>query len=541
MSPWRSDRVAALLAFALGAMLAGNGCTRHDERAGAAVLRLSQRNEPATLDPHLATLPDEFFIARALFEGLTVPNPSEGPPLPGVATRWESSPDGLSWTFHLRRDARWSNGDAVTARDFLFSFRRALTPTLAAPKAQLFFAVKDAAAYCRGAVTDFAQVGFAAPDDHTLVITLQEPCPYLPALAASGAWLPVHRGTLEKFGGAASRDGAWTRPGNLVGNGPFILTEWRKDQHLAAVPNPHYHSAARIRVAGLRFQIYDSGDTEERAFRAGQVDVTLAVPFSKLGAYAHPVLRRQPLHETRYFALNTTRPPLDDPRVRRALSLALDRAALVSSVLRGSQQAALSFVPPGLGGYTGEPRLREDAAEARRLLAEAGFPDGRGFPRLELSAWGINPVTLEAVQQMWRSRLGIETAIVQREGKVHMASVIAGDFAIAFMPAIPDYDDASAIFNEWLGGATGNFSRWSNARFDRLAGEAGRAPDTARRNALYREAEEILLAEMPVLPLYFNAQDYLLSPRVRGWRQDALWNRFYPDVTLQPDSPAPNP
>jgi oligopeptide transport system substrate-binding protein len=262
------------------------------------------------------------------------------------------------------------------------------------------------------------------------------------------------------------------------------------------------------------------------------------VPFTKLGSYANPILRRQPLHETRYFALNTTRPPLDDPRVRRALSLALDRGALVSGVLRGGQQPALSFVPPGLGGYTGEPRLREDAGEARRLLAEAGFPGGSGFPRLELSAWGINPVTLEAVQQMWRRELGVETAIVQREGKVHMAAVLAGDFAIAFLPAIPDFDDASALFNEWLAGATGNFSRWRNDRFDRLVREAGRTTDTPRRNALYREAEEILLAELPVLPLYFNSQDYLLAPRVRGWRQDALWNRFYLDVTLQDEAPS---
>ncbi|MBA3849734.1 MAG: peptide ABC transporter substrate-binding protein [Opitutus sp.] len=517
-------------------------CSKQDTAIPASaekLLRLSQRNEPATLDPHLATLPDEFFVARALLEGLTAPNPAEGPPLPGVASRWEASPDGLRWTFHLRPDAKWSNGDAVTARDFLFSFQRALTPALAAPKAQLFLPVKNAAAFYRGTLADFAQVGFSAPDDHTLVVALEKPCAYLPALAASGAWLPVHRATLEKSGGAAARDGAWTRPGRFVGNGPFVLTEWRKDQHLAAIPNPHYHSAARVRVRGLRFQVYDSGDTEERAFRAGQVDVTLAVPFTKLGAYAPPILRRQPLHETRYFALNTTRPPLDDTRVRQALSLALDRSALVASVLRGGQQAALNFVPPGLGGYSGEPRLHEDSAAARRLLAAAGFPEGRGFPRLELSAWGVNPATLEAVQQMWRRGLGIETAIVQREGKVHMASVLAGDFAIALMPAIPDYDDPSALFNEWLGDAPGNFSRWANGRFDRLVREAGRTPDTARRNTLYREAEAILLAELPMLPLYFNAQDYLLTPRVRGWRQDALWNRFYLDVTLSNERPAP--
>lgn len=523
-------------------LLALAGCSRRESGSGAAaeqLLRLSQRSEPATLDPHLATLPDELFVTRALLEGLTTPNPVEGPPLPGVAARWEASDGDRRFTFFLRRDAAWSNGDRVTAHDFLYSFQRVLTPALGAPKAHLFFAVKNAERFYRGEIADFSQVGFSAPDDHTLVVELAEATPHLPALASSGPWLPVHRATIERFGRGAARDATWTRPRNFVGNGPFILTDWRPDQHLAAAPNPHYHSAARVSVRGLRFQVYDSGDTEERAFRAGQVDVTLAVPFVRLTAYEPPTLRRQPLHETRYFALNVTRPPLNDLRVRQALSLALDRPAVVNQVLRGGQQPAFNFLPPGLGGYTGEARLRRDSDEARRLLAAAGFPAGRGFPRLEISAWGISPAVLEAVQQMWRRELGIETAIVQREGKVHMASVLAGDFAIAFMPAIPDYDDASALFGEWITGATGNFSRWSHAEFDRLVRAAGRTVEPEQRNALYRAAEDILLAELPVVPLYFNTQNYLVAPRVRGWRQDALWNRSYLDVSLSDESSSP--
>ncbi len=501
------------------------------------LLRLSQRNEPATLDPHLATLPDEFFLIRTLAEGLVVPNPNGGAPLPGVAEHWETSPDGLTWTFHLRANARWSNGDPVTAADFVYSFRRALTPALGAPKAQLFFALKNAAAFYRGQLADSAQVGVAAPDARTLVLTLAQPAPHLLALAASGPWLPAHPASVEKYGGAAARDGAWTEPGRYVGNGAFVLTEWRKGQHLLATRNPHYHAAERIKLTGVRHQIYDSGDTEERAFRAAQVDITMAVPFTKLEHYAPPILRRQPLHETRYFALNTTRPPLDDARVRRALALALDRDALVRHVLRGAQRPALSFIPPGLGGYTGTTQLRPDAAAARALLAAAGFPDGKNFPKLEVAAWNVNPAILEALQQMWRHELGIETAIVQREGKVHMAAVIAGDFTIALMPAIPDYDDPAALFDELTTGATGNFGRWTNTRYDELAGRAHRETDPARRTELYRHAEELLLAELPVVPLYFNAQDYLVAPRVSGWRQDALWNRFYENVTLTNETP----
>ncbi|MBI5426214.1 MAG: peptide ABC transporter substrate-binding protein [Opitutae bacterium] len=512
------------------------GCRRDAPASTEQLLRISQRNEPATLDPHLATLPDEFFLIRALTEGLVVPNPAGGPPLPGVAERWATSADGLTWTFHLRADAHWSNGDSVTAADFVYSFRRALTPALGAPKAPLFFVLKNAAAFYRGHISEPTQLGVTAPDARTVVLTLEQPTPHLLALAASGPWLPVHSATVEKFGGATARGAPWTEPGHYAGNGPFILAEWRKAQHLLVTRSPHYHAVDRIKLTGVRYQIYDSGDTEERAFRAGQVDLTMAVPFTKLDNYAAPTLRRQPLHETRYFALNTTRPPLDDIRVRRALALALDRDAIVRNILRGAQRPALSFIPPGLGGYTGAAQLTPDPAAARALLAEAGFPGGKGFPKLELAAWNVNPAILEAAQQMWRRELGIETSIVQREGKVHMAAVIAGDFAIALMPAIPDYDDASALFDELTTGAPGNFPRWSDARYDELARDARRETDATRRTELYRAAEQRLLDQLPVVPFYFNSQDYLVAPHVSGWRQDALWNRFYEEVTLSHES-----
>ncbi|MDP2137047.1 MAG: peptide ABC transporter substrate-binding protein [Candidatus Didemnitutus sp.] len=530
MSGWRIKSAATLVGLAA---LALGACAKR-EAPEAQLLRISQRNEPATLDPHLATLPDEFFVIRALAEGLLVPHPNGGAPLPGAAESWSVSADGLHYTFKLRREARWSNGEPLTARDFLFSFERVLNPALGAPKAALFYAVKNAQAYHLGELKQFADVGFAAPDDYTLTLELAEPAPHLPALAASGPWLPVPRTVVEKSGRSTSRENNWARAGNHVGNGPFVLTEWRKNQHLLVQPNRYYHAAARLHLEGVRFQVYDSGDTEERSFRAGQVDVTMAVPATKLEAYTSPTLRRQPLHETRYLALNLTVPPLNDPRVRRALSLAIDRTALVQNVLRGGQRPAANFVPPGLGDYAGYERIATDPAAARLLLEQAGFPQGANFPRLELTSWGVNPSVLEAIQQMWRRELGIDIRIVQREGKVHMAALLAGDFALAFMPAIPDYDDPAAIFGELTTGATGNFPRWSSPRFDRLVADATRTSDPVRRNALYRDAEETLLAELPVIPLYFNFQNYLVAPRVRDWRQDALWNRYYLDTSLDP-------
>ncbi len=525
---WRAgSRLTPWVLCVLWALCAG--CAKREEsKKSEAILRISQRNEPATLDPQVSALPDEFFIIRALSEGLVTPAPAGGTQ-PGAAEKWETSSDGLTWTFHLRADARWSNGDAVTARDFVYTIRRALTPALAAPKAPLFFALKNAAAFYRGAVTDFASVGAAAPDDHTLVLTLEHPTPHLLALVASGPWLPVHEATVEKFGN--TRDSAWTRPGNFVGNGPFVLAEWQHNQHIVVKKNPHYHNAGHVLLDGISFDAFDNGDSEERAFRAGQLDVTMSVPFSKLPTYAAPVLQTQPLAETRYLALNVSRPPLNDPRVRHALALALDRQSLVDAVLKGGQQPTLNYIPANLGDYTPVARVNADAKTARWLLAEAGFPEGRGFPSLELSTW-TNPSVVEAIQQMWRRELGIEVSIVQREAKVHQAALHSGDFAIGFMPAIPDYGDPAALFGELVTGASNNFSHWSNANYDSLVAEAGRTSDATRRLELYHEAESVLVTELPIVPLYFNTQNFLVAPRVHGWRQDPLWTRYYLDVSL---------
>jgi len=511
-------------------------CSKREPAASTAqVLRISQRNEPVTLDPQLATLPDEYFPARALFEGLTTPAPDGGTPRPGIAERWESSADGLTWTFHLRADAKWSNGDPVTAPDFVYSFRRILTPSLGAAKAPLLFVVRNARAYLRGEVTDFAAVGVAAPADRTLVVTLEHPAAWLPALAATGAWLPVHRPTLVQHGeGRASR---WSEAGNLVGNGPYTLAAWNRAQQIELHKNPHYWNRAAVHIPVIRLVMFDNNDAEERAFRAGQLDVTMTVPPARLDHYLKnesTLLRRQPLHETRYLALNTRHGPLADVRVRQALALALDRTALVTNVLKGGQQPTGELIPAGLGGLAPDAPLpvTPDPVEARRLLAEAGFPDGRGFPRLEFSTWTNTPV-LEAIQQMWQQNLGITTAITLREGRAHLGALAAGDFDLALMPLIPDYDDPFDAFGEFLSDSPSNYGRWTHAGYDREVIAAGRTLDATTRAARYRAAELILQEEMPAIPLYLSSQNYLVSPRVQGWRSDRLWTRYYTDVSLQ--------
>ncbi|MDI1250397.1 MAG: peptide ABC transporter substrate-binding protein [Lacunisphaera sp.] len=506
------------------------GCSRREAPASSGqILRLAQRNEPATLDPQLATLPDEFFIIRALSEGLLTPDPAGGTPLPGAAASWEVSSDGLTYTFHLRPNAKWSNGDPVTAQDFVYSIHRALDRATAAPKASLFLGLRGAFQELTGIIDFPVPLGVTAPDPHTLVLTLTQPTADFPSFVASGPWIPVHRQSVEQHGRR------WTSPLNYIGNGPFTLVDWKPNQRITVRKNPLYRDAAAVQLEAIQFLAFDSGDTEERAFRTGQVDVTMAVPFTKLATYRAEqpaLLRSVPLHETRYLALNTTRPPLHDPRVRRALALVIDRVALVEKVVL-SGRPALNFVPPGLGGYAPEAMITADSAEARRLLAAAGFPGGRGFPKLELATWPVNPAQLEAVQQMWARELGIAVTLAPREARTHLAALAAGDYDLAFMTAIPDYDGASDLFQRLTAGSPDNYPHWANADYDHLVAAAGRLDTVAARNAAYQQAEKVLLEEMPVIPLYFNVQNFLVSPAVKDWQADRLWTRFYRQVRLE--------
>jgi oligopeptide transport system substrate-binding protein len=510
------------------ALLFVAGCTPRAPAPAPSILRIAQRNEPGDLDPARASLPDDFFVIRALGEGLVTPAPDGGHPLPAAASHWDISADGLTYTFHLRRDATWSNGEPVTAADFVASYCRVLTPATAAPKASLFFPVHGAEEFYRGRLADFARVGFRAENEFTLVVTLAHPAAHFLAYAASGPWIPVNPRVIARHG----RN--WTRPENHVGNGPFTLSEWRAHQRIAVRQRADYWDAGAIGIEGIHFLTFDSGDAEDRAFRAGQLDVTMAVPYTKLTGYAAAqpsLLRHSPLHETRYLSFNTTRPPLNDTRVRRALALAVDRSAIVNHVLQGGLTTAHHYVPAGLGGFVPSVQLTENAAEARRLLAEAGFPGGAGFPVLELTGWTQTTV-LEAVQAMWKEQLGLTVRIAVREARVHLAALQQGDYDIGFMTAIPDVADPAALLQELGSGAPGNYPQWRDLAFDRLLAQAGTAATPAARLKLLARADAHLTAECPVAPLYFNARNYLISPAVRGWREDAMWTRFYKRVTL---------
>ncbi len=530
-------RRSSVLFYALSCLVAviATSCAKREPASASAnepqTLRLSQRNEPGSLDPAVTTLPDEFAIERTLLEGLLIPGANGGEPQPGVALRFDVSPDRLIYTFRLRPDAKWSDGAPVTATHFVEAYHRLLTPATAAPKASVFYPVKNAQAFVTGTLTDFSAVGFRAADAHTLVITLAQPTPRFPHYVASGPWLPVRADLVAKHGRH------WTRPENFVGNGPFTLAEWRAHQRLVVKKNPQWHGAATVRLGEIHFLHFDDGDSEERAYRAGQLDATMAVPASKVEVYARErpaELHRAPMIETRYLAFNTRRAPLSDVRVRRALALAIDRELIAARVLRGQQTAASRLIPAALdaGDASANNAHRHDPAHA--LLAAAGFPAGKNFPRLEVAAWSKSQIaTLEAIQAMWRKELGLEIAIITREAGVHLSSLASGDYDIAFITQIPDVADAADILGDFATGAPENYAHWSDATFDAALARAAPLADPNARTAALRLAEDRLLAEAPVTPLYFNTKLWLMSPRVRGWQEDGLWSRCYQQVFFE--------
>jgi oligopeptide transport system substrate-binding protein len=536
----RSAGWVPVILLALGLLL--GACTRRETDVHRGdreqILYRGIGSEVSDLDPQLVTGLAEQCIVSALFEGLVTEDPHDLHPVPGVAERWEISPDGLTYTFHLRADARWSNGDPVTAHDFTASFRRILSPSLAADNATLFNLVLNAEAFNQGRLADYAQVGFAAPDDRTLRITLAHPTPYFLALLAQMPWLPVPLRVIKEFGAVDQRGNSWTQPGRLVSNGPFVLKTWKPNEVIIVEKSPIYWDAARVRLHAIHFHPIDSQDAEERAFRTGQLHVTYTLPADKIDAYrraAPQLLRCDPYFNTYFFRLNVRRPPLDNEQVRRALGLAVDRQAIVEHVLHGGQQPAKSLTPPGLVDYTPPAGVATNFAAARQLLAAAGYPGGHGVPPMELlyNNSENHRLLAEAVQEMWRRELGVQVRLVNQELKVVLEARRTGQYQILLSDWVGDYPDASTFLDVWRGDSGNNHTGWASADYDALLRAAAYTGDPAGRAELLRRAESLLLAAMPVVPLYFNTHVFLLSSSVHGWHSTVLDHHPYKYVWLE--------
>jgi ABC-type oligopeptide transport system substrate-binding subunit len=474
---------------------------------------------PEFIDPNLVSESSGTSIVLNLFETLYVAAPDNSPPRPGAALRHDVSPDGLTWTFHLRPNMRWSDGTPVTAHDFVYGWRRGLDPTTGSKNAQLLWFIRGAADYNQGRTSDPNSVAIHAPDDLTLVVGLVGPTPFLDTLVTYTAFAPIPRHAVEKHGVA------WTRPANIVTNGAFLLAEWHERDRFVLKKNPDFWDAANIALDGSIIFHSEEERRNENLYAAGQIHV--ARPLSQDSV-------RQWIRDGRadlridlnmciyYYSLRMDRPPFSDARVRRAFNLALDKERLTRHILGAFQQVATTVVPAMVepfSRYRPSPGPDFDPDRGAVLLATAGHPRGVALPPLEISyntSEGHKRIAEFAARQ-WSETLGVPMTSANMEWKSLLKKQSAGDFQITRTAWCADYPDAMTFLEVFQSGSENNYAAYRNPAYDALLERARREPDPAERNALLCAAERGLVDDMPVVPMYQYTRATLIRPEVRGY------------------------
>jgi len=510
-------RLAALATtFTFGVAIAAHAET---------VLNRGNGAEPETLDPHKSTGVPEANIIYEYLEGL-VTYDVNGEIAPGVATSWDISDDGLTYIFHLRDDSKWSNGDPVTAEDFVYSLRRAVDPVTAADYASVLAPIKNAEEIIASKVPP-DQLGVEAVDAHTLKITLNGPTPYFIGLVRHHIAYPVHRATVEKFGDQ------WTRPGNAVGNGAYTIAEWTPQASLTLVKNPTFHDAANVKIDKVVFYPTEDIPEELKRFRAGELDITYEVPSDQIKWAEQNMpeeLHNTPYFGTYYYVVNLTQEPLNDVRLRRALALAIDRETLTEKITQGGELPGYSWVPPGIPGYTPQYVDFKDMTqeqrneEAKKLLAEAGYgPDNPLTIELLYNTSDNHKKIAVAVAAMWKQTLGVVANPVNQEWKVYLETRDQKQYQIARAGWIGDYVDPVNFLDLFISTAgERNDAGYNNPKYDDLLKQAAQTSDLAARAKLLEEAEQIFLNDLPLIPIYTYTTQHMVSKKVEGWEDNVL-------------------
>ncbi len=501
------------------------------------VLYAGNGAEVQNLDPHLVSGVTEHRVLSSLFEGLTDLDPESMQPVPAAADSWTVSSDGLVYTFHLRETGRWSNGDPVTAHDFVYAWKRILTPGLGAEYAYMLHCIRNAQAYNEGRLSDFSQLGIAAPDKHTLSLTLENPTPYLLAMQTHFTWFPVHQATVERHGAMDERINPWTLEGNHVGNGAFRLEAWRPNDYIRVTRNPHYWNAEKVRLAAIEYYPYSNEQTEERNFRAGALQLTSTVPSSKIPLYhmeQPDSIVVHPYCGVYFYRVNVTKPPMNDKRVRQAFALALRRKDLAENVLKGGEAPARNLTPPNTAGYTFPEPLQENIQRARQLLSEAGYPDGIGMPPVEIlyNTSEGHKLVAEAAQRMWKESLGAEVRLLNQDWKVYLDSMNHLDYGLARSAWIADFLDPINFLECFVSGGGNNRTGFASEQYDRLIASARAEPVPSKRMGVLMKAERLLMDEMPIIPIYFYTWKFLKSPEVQGLHPNLLGYIRWTDLSL---------
>ena len=499
-------------------------------------------SEPQGIDPHIVTGVPEHHILISLCEGLTIPNPNPDDMngyMAGTAESWSVSEDGKEYIFNINENARWSNGDPVTANDFVWSWKRILTASLGSQYPDMLYYLVGAYEYHNGLTNDFNEVGVKAIDQKTLKVNLKNPTPFFLGLLSHYSTWPVHKETVLKYGDIDDRNGEWTRPGNFVCNGPFQLKSWELNNKIVVEKNPYYYDASIVKLNEIHYYPVSNVMTEDRMFRAGQLHLTSTLPSQKCPIYIeeNPNLRIDPYMGTYFYRINTNHEALKDVRVRKALAYSIDRELLVDKVTKCGQIPAYSFTPPGSNGYEPKTQIPFDPELAKSLLEDAGYSDENPFPKLEI-LFNTNEdhrkIAL-AIQQMWQVNLGIEIELVNQDWKVYLNREMIGDFQISRAGWIGDYEDPNTFLDLMRPNRGNNKTGWENKEYDELVEKANTINNQSERYEMLYKAEEILIDNMPIIPLYTYVRSYQLSPDVKGFNPHILDHHHPKFIYLERD------
>ena len=561
-----------LLAFILAGC--GKSVSPVDSSIETGVFHFGNGSEPQGIDPHIVTGVPEHHILISLCEGLTIPNLNSGSNLPGAAESWTVSEDGKEYIFKLNKNGKWSNGDPVTASDFVWSWMRILTASLGSQYPDMLYYLEGAEEYhtwkskedlnsmlvselandkdpeilasIEEAILNhepkplFDTVGVKAIDEYTLKVNLKNPTPFFIGMLSHYSTWPVHKETVLKHGEIDDRNGQWTRPGNFVCNGPFQLKSWELNNKIVVEKNPNYWDAKKVSLNEMHFYPVSNVMTEDRMFRAGQLHVTSTLPSQKCPIYIeenNPDLRIDPYMGQYFYRLNIDNPSLRDVRVRKALAFSIDRKLLVEKVTKCGQIPAYSFTPPGSNGYQPDTKIPFDPELAKELLNDAGYSETNPFPKLEI-LFNTNEDHRKlalAIQQMWQQNLGIEVELVNQDWKVYLSREMVGDFQVSRAGWIGDYEDPNTFLDLMRPNRGNNKTGWEDANYDLIIERANSTNDQTQRYELLKEAERILIDNMPIIPLYTYVRSYQLSPDVKGYNPHILDHHHPKFIYLERD------
>jgi oligopeptide transport system substrate-binding protein len=501
----------------LAAVLFLPNCTKTDstpEDFHNRFLNFSAGGEPENIDPGYASESISTVIISTLFEGLVSERPKDGDPLPAAAEKWIISKDKKVYTFHLRKNVKWSDGSLLTAHDFVYSWERVLNPKTAAQYAFIMYYIQNAKAYNKGELTDFSKVGVRALGEHKLKITLENPTPFFLDLLTYSTFSPVPQHIVEKFGDK------WTRPKNIISNGPFMMKSWRPHDKIVAVKNPHYWGREGVSLSGIKFFSIEDNETELKMYESGLLDLAWNLPHTKAPIFKDRLdFQNGPKLATYYYVINVDRPYLKNQKIRQALSMAIDRKLLCEKYLNGIRIPSSQMVPAYLEQYSSPKGLDFNPEKARALLKEAGINDPRSLPPLTITynTDEGHKLVAQVIQQMWKEHLGIKVNLMNEEWKSLLRTLRAKNFDIGRYTWIADYPDPMTFLEIYASDSPQNLTGWKNKSFDQLLKDATHEPDPQRRLKQLKKAESILLNEAAVIPIYVYNKAYLIAPHVRGF------------------------